>query len=115
MQHDPESTDEELEPIAVQPNTWEKTSLVTPDLAPSETLDTGLDKTRLQPSSHRIKTAKLRGSNHRRIALNRYVLGVMISTVSPSWNGGRKQEIDEKRQVKEELMTETAKFRSTKN
>ena len=38
----------------------------------------------------------------------------MISTVSPPEISVKRQEIVEKKQVKEELMTETAKFRSKK-
>ena len=45
----------------------------------------------------------------------RYGAGVMISTVSPPEISVEKHGIDEKKQVKEELMTKTAKFRSRKN
>ena len=71
MHNDPQSTDEELEPVAVQPTNWEKTSPVNPDLATSATLDTALDKTGLQPSSHRNEPVKPRVSNRRLNALNR--------------------------------------------
>ena len=39
MQHDPESTDEEPEPVANQLTKWVKTSPAKPDLTASQTLD----------------------------------------------------------------------------
>ena len=56
MQHDLECTDEEPEPVANQPTKWVKTLPVKPDLGASEMLNkSGLDKTGVQPSSHRIE------------------------------------------------------------
>ena len=107
MQHDPESTDEELELVAGQPTSWEKRWPVRPILAFCATLDTGLDETWLTPSSQRIELVKLRDSNRRQNAPKRYGLVAMISTVYLHGS-------DEKKQVKEELMTETAMFRSKK-
>ena len=114
MQYDPESTDEEPKPVAVRPTNWEKTSPVKPDLAASATFDTGLDKPGVELSSHRIETVKPKASSRRRNAPNRYCSGAVISTFSPPEIGEKKQETD-KKQVKEEPMTEKAKVRSTKN
>ena len=116
MQHDSESTDEEPEPVDNQPTTWVKTSLVKPDLAACETLDKpGLDKQGVQPYSHRIEPVKPRVSSRRQNAPNCYGAGVMISTVYPPEISVKMQAIDEKKRVKEELMTETGKFCSKKN
>ena len=38
----------------------------------------------------------------------------MISTAFPPWIREKNQEIDKKKQLKEELLTKTAKFESTK-
>ena len=109
MQHDPDSTDEELEPIAVQPTHWEITSPTKPNLASCATFEKSkLEKPGVQPTSHQIEPVNPRVSSRRLRAPNPYGAGVMIHTVSSP-------EVDEMKQVKEELITETAKFRSKKN
>ena len=116
MQHDPESSDEEPAPVANQPTHCVKTSPVKPSLAARETLDkSGSEKPGVQPALHRIEAVKPRVSSRRRNAPNRYSAGVMISTVAPHEISVKKQEIDEKKQVKEELITKTEKLRSKKN
>ena len=106
LNHEPHSADEEPDPATAQPVNWEKTSPVKPAITTRAKLDTGststiIDKSGKQPSSQRMEPVKLRASNRRRNALNRYGLGVVISTVSLPVN-------DENKQTKAELLTGTA-------